>query len=179
MPCFVYILGSDGKGGRRTCVGWTTDLEGRLNEHNTGTGACSAKGPQMVSPMRRTSCQSLRSDESGVAHEKGSAVPSERAPGIMVSPGVRTLEPTHEALLETLAMPLGSHSRDRQFLVKNISAAPKICSQSGVAPSILSSTWPPRLCFGMRYHGGFFLPFDLEGKWPEPTPNRPFPSTSN
>ncbi|MBF0384056.1 MAG: GIY-YIG nuclease family protein [Magnetococcales bacterium] len=41
---FVYILGSDGIGGRLTYVGWTTDLERRLDEHNTGKGALSTKG---------------------------------------------------------------------------------------------------------------------------------------
>ncbi len=44
MDCFVYILGSDGKGGPRTYVGWTTDLERRLGEHNGGTGARSTRG---------------------------------------------------------------------------------------------------------------------------------------
>lgn len=46
MPCFVYILGSDGKGGRRTYVGWTTDLDRRLDEHNAGIGARSTRGHQ-------------------------------------------------------------------------------------------------------------------------------------
>ncbi len=44
MACFVYILGSDGKGGPHTYVGWTTDLESRLSEHNAGTGAKSTRG---------------------------------------------------------------------------------------------------------------------------------------
>ena len=44
MPCFVYVLGSKGKGGRRTYVGWTTDLDRRLAEHNAGTGARSTRG---------------------------------------------------------------------------------------------------------------------------------------
>ncbi|MBF0459938.1 MAG: GIY-YIG nuclease family protein [Magnetococcales bacterium] len=44
--CFVYILGSDGRGGRRTYVGWTTDLDKRLAEHNAGTGARSTRGRQ-------------------------------------------------------------------------------------------------------------------------------------
>ena len=44
MACFVYILGSEGKGGFRTYVGWTTDLESRLSEHNAGTGAKSTRG---------------------------------------------------------------------------------------------------------------------------------------
>ena len=44
MGCFVYILGSDGKGAPRTYVGWTTDLERRLGQHNGGTGARSTRG---------------------------------------------------------------------------------------------------------------------------------------
>ncbi|MBF0098775.1 MAG: GIY-YIG nuclease family protein [Magnetococcales bacterium] len=46
MSCFVYILGSDGKGGRCIYVGWTTDMDRRLDEHNAGTGARSTKGRQ-------------------------------------------------------------------------------------------------------------------------------------
>ena len=41
---YVYILGSDGKGGWRTYVGWTTDLDRRLGAHNSGTGARSTRG---------------------------------------------------------------------------------------------------------------------------------------
>jgi putative endonuclease len=44
MSCFVYVLGSEGNGGYRTYVGWTTDLERRLSEHNAGTGARSTRG---------------------------------------------------------------------------------------------------------------------------------------
>ncbi len=44
MGCFVYILGSDGRGGPKTYVGWTTDLERRLARHNAGTGARSTRG---------------------------------------------------------------------------------------------------------------------------------------
>ncbi len=44
MKCFVYILGSDGSGGARTYVGWTTDLDRRLAQHNAGTGARSTRG---------------------------------------------------------------------------------------------------------------------------------------
>jgi putative endonuclease len=46
MSCFVYLLGSNGKGGYRTYVGWTTDLEKRLNAHNLGKGARSTRGRQ-------------------------------------------------------------------------------------------------------------------------------------
>ncbi len=48
MSCFVYVLGSDGNGGYRTYVGWTTDLERRLSEHNAGTGARSTRGREWV-----------------------------------------------------------------------------------------------------------------------------------
>ncbi len=44
MSCFVYILGSTGKGGARTYVGWTTDLDRRLDRHNDGSGARSTRG---------------------------------------------------------------------------------------------------------------------------------------
>lgn len=40
----VYVLGSVGKGGYRTYVGWTTDVDRRLAQHNTGTGARSTRG---------------------------------------------------------------------------------------------------------------------------------------
>ena len=44
MSCYVYVLGSGGKGGYRTYVGWTTDLEARLEKHNSGSGARSTRG---------------------------------------------------------------------------------------------------------------------------------------
>lgn len=44
MSCFVYVLGSDGRGGPRTYVGWTVDLDRRLAEHNSGAGARSTRG---------------------------------------------------------------------------------------------------------------------------------------
>lgn len=43
-PCFVYVLGSRGKGGPRTYVGWTINLDRRLERHNEGTGARSTRG---------------------------------------------------------------------------------------------------------------------------------------
>jgi putative endonuclease len=44
MPFFVYILGSRRKNDRRTYVGWTTDIDRRLQRHNAGTGAKSTRG---------------------------------------------------------------------------------------------------------------------------------------
>ena len=45
MACFVYVLGSgDCETGYRTYVGWTTDLDARLDRHNAGTGARSTRG---------------------------------------------------------------------------------------------------------------------------------------
>ena len=45
---FVYILGSAAGGRWRTYVGWTTDLESRLNAHNAGKGAKSTRGRRWV-----------------------------------------------------------------------------------------------------------------------------------
>ncbi|MEQ1866555.1 MAG: GIY-YIG nuclease family protein [Micropepsaceae bacterium] len=42
--CFVYVLGSHGKGGFKTYVGWTDDIERRLTKHNAGKGARSTRG---------------------------------------------------------------------------------------------------------------------------------------
>lgn len=42
--CYVYVIGSRGKGGHRTYVGWTTDLDQRIARHNDGTGARSTRG---------------------------------------------------------------------------------------------------------------------------------------
>ena len=44
MTGFVYVLGSNGSDGYRTYVGWTVDLERRLTQHNSGTGAKSTRG---------------------------------------------------------------------------------------------------------------------------------------
>lgn len=44
MTCFVYILGCEARNGWRTYVGWTTDLDRRLGEHNAGTGARLTRG---------------------------------------------------------------------------------------------------------------------------------------
>ena len=46
--CFVYLIGSLGNGGPRTYVGWTTDLERRLAQHNDGVGARSTRGRQWI-----------------------------------------------------------------------------------------------------------------------------------
>ncbi len=43
---FVYVLGSEGPGDFRTYVGWTTELERRLDQHNSGAGARSTRGRQ-------------------------------------------------------------------------------------------------------------------------------------
>ena len=44
MTWFVYVLGCDSPSGYRTYVGWTLDLDHRLAEHNSGTGAKSTRG---------------------------------------------------------------------------------------------------------------------------------------
>ena len=45
MKNFVYVLGSAGS---RTYVGWTTNLERRLREHNSGKGARSTRGRKWI-----------------------------------------------------------------------------------------------------------------------------------
>jgi putative endonuclease len=42
--CYVYVLGHRSMNGSRTYVGWTTDLDRRLEQHNAGTGARSTRG---------------------------------------------------------------------------------------------------------------------------------------
>jgi putative endonuclease len=44
MDFYVYILGCRDRHGLRTYVGWTTDPDRRLAEHNAGTGARSTRG---------------------------------------------------------------------------------------------------------------------------------------
>ena len=41
---FVYVLGSKNELRFRTYVGWTNDLNKRLNKHNSGQGARFTKG---------------------------------------------------------------------------------------------------------------------------------------
>lgn len=64
MTGFVYVLGSQTPCGYRTYVGWTLDLDRRLAEHNSGTGAKSTRGnawsllyaerlPTRIEAMRR------------------------------------------------------------------------------------------------------------------------------
>lgn len=48
MSCYVYLLGSEGPSGARTYVGWTTDLDARLDAHNSGRGAKSTRGRRWV-----------------------------------------------------------------------------------------------------------------------------------
>jgi putative endonuclease len=44
MPSFVYVLGCKTPDRCLTYVGWTTDVERRLAQHNGGTGARSTRG---------------------------------------------------------------------------------------------------------------------------------------
>ena len=44
MSSYVYIIGAIDKSGARTYVGWTTDLDARLDTHNSGKGAKSTRG---------------------------------------------------------------------------------------------------------------------------------------
>ena len=48
MSCFVYVIASERDGTCRTYVGWTTDLDRRVAQHNAGTGAKSTRGRDWV-----------------------------------------------------------------------------------------------------------------------------------
>jgi len=58
--CFVYVLGSRRKNDCRTYVGWTTELERRLAQHNAGRGAKSTRGRNWV--LLYSECCETRSD---------------------------------------------------------------------------------------------------------------------
>jgi putative endonuclease len=58
--CYVYVLGSSGKGGLRTYVGWTLDLTRRLAQHNSGKGARSTRGRVWV--MLHSECYATPSE---------------------------------------------------------------------------------------------------------------------
>lgn len=47
-PGYVYVLGSALGADRRTYVGWTVDIEARLETHNAGLGARSTRGRAWV-----------------------------------------------------------------------------------------------------------------------------------
>lgn len=44
MPSFVYVLGCRSQGRSLTYVGWTTDVDARLEKHNAGRGARFTRG---------------------------------------------------------------------------------------------------------------------------------------
>jgi len=44
MTAYVYVIGRQTPQGLLTYVGWTLDLDRRLNAHNAGTGAKSTRG---------------------------------------------------------------------------------------------------------------------------------------
>jgi putative endonuclease len=48
MPSFVYVLGCRAKDRCLTYVGWTTDVERRLAQHNGGRGARFTRGHAWV-----------------------------------------------------------------------------------------------------------------------------------
>jgi putative endonuclease len=48
MPAFVYVLGCRVKDRCLTYVGWTTDVDRRIAQHNGGTGARFTRGLKWV-----------------------------------------------------------------------------------------------------------------------------------
>ncbi len=57
---FVYVLGSRRKNDCRTYVGWTIDLERRLQQHNAGVGARSTRGRKWI--LLYSECRKTRSE---------------------------------------------------------------------------------------------------------------------
>ena len=47
MTCFVYIIGSFKANKFTTYVGWTNNIDERLNKHNSSKGAKSTRGRQL------------------------------------------------------------------------------------------------------------------------------------
>jgi len=60
MDCYVYVLGSSGRGGIRTYVGWTLDVARRLTQHNAGRGARSTRGRVWV--LLHSECYETRGE---------------------------------------------------------------------------------------------------------------------
>jgi putative endonuclease len=48
MPSFVYVLGCRAKDRTLTYVGWTTDVDRRVLQHNSGIGARTTRGRAWV-----------------------------------------------------------------------------------------------------------------------------------
>jgi putative endonuclease len=48
MACFVYVLGCRARERTLTYVGWTTDVDRRLGQHNGGKGARTTRGRSWV-----------------------------------------------------------------------------------------------------------------------------------
>ena len=68
---FVYILGSRTSCGYRTYVGWTLDLERRLAEHNSGTGAEIDTRQRVVPDLCRTPAKPHRGHAPRMASQTG------------------------------------------------------------------------------------------------------------
>ena len=69
QPSFVYVLGSRDKAGYRTYVGWTTDLDRRLQQHNAGSGAKSTRGRTWIL-LYSEQCETRRQSMSREWHLK-------------------------------------------------------------------------------------------------------------
>ena len=65
LEYFVYVIGCADRHGVRTYVGWTTEPDRRLAEHNAGTGARSTRGRVwiLLHVERHTSKQEAMSRE--------------------------------------------------------------------------------------------------------------------
>ena len=85
MPCFVYVLGSRDKTGTRTYVGWTTDLERRLKQHNAGSGAKSTRGRTWILLHAEQYETRREVHEPGMASQARSEIPQALRAGHLVT----------------------------------------------------------------------------------------------
>jgi hypothetical protein len=95
MLFFVYVLGSRRKDDRRTHVGWTTDLERHLRQHNAG----SVPRAEIDSALFRTRQNPQSSHESRVVHK---VKIGENTPGILAD-AVRMFRKSSGAFGSSLA----------------------------------------------------------------------------
>jgi putative endonuclease len=65
---FVYVLSSRRKNDCRTYVGWTIDLERRLQQHNAGVGAKSTRGRKWI--LLYSECCKTRSEAMSIKHDR-------------------------------------------------------------------------------------------------------------
>ena len=88
MPSFVYVLGCRAKDRTLTYVGWTTDVDRRLAQHNAGSGALDARAG-LGAAAHRTLPHAPPGHEPGVASQAGQEVSEGAGTGNLNPEGAR------------------------------------------------------------------------------------------